>query len=273
MMKMIAIGDNVVDCYLDQEKYYPGGNCVNVAVNCKRNGAEQVSYIGIFATDDKAVHIKHALEQEGIDYGRSRVVEGISGQPQVNLTDEGDRVFVGGPRNTVQHIVKLKLVQEDYEYINSFDLCHTSCYSSFEEELPGLSKHIKVSFDFSDKYNPEYLEKVCPHISFGFFSGAHLNEEEVEALIKELEKYKLEVIGITRGAKPAIFINKGTRYSQEVVETDIVDTMGAGDSFIGGFLTAFANGNKMKTSLEHAAKSASITCGFYGGFGYPKKME
>lgn len=34
-MRIIGIGDNVVDCYLDQGLYYPGGNCVNVAVNAK----------------------------------------------------------------------------------------------------------------------------------------------------------------------------------------------------------------------------------------------
>ena len=37
-MNMIGVGDNVVDCYLDQSTYYPGGNAVNVAVNCRRNG-------------------------------------------------------------------------------------------------------------------------------------------------------------------------------------------------------------------------------------------
>jgi fructoselysine 6-kinase len=272
-MKIIAIGDNVVDCYLDQNQYYPGGNCVNVAVNCKRSGADEASYIGLFATDDKAAHLKYALEQEKIDYSRSRVVDGISGQPRVNLTEDGDRVFVGGPRNTVQHIVKLKLVQEDYEYISQFDVCHSSCYSSIEEELPGLSKHIKLSFDFSDKFTPEYLQKVCPHISLGFLSGSHLSEDELEALIQELGKYDLEVIGVTRGSKPALFIHNGTRYYQEVVETEIVDTMGAGDSFIAGFLTSYISNNEIKPSLEFAAQRASDTCTFYGAFGYPKNLE
>ena len=38
--KMIAVGDNVVDCYLEYHVYYPGGNAVNVAVNCRRDGIE-----------------------------------------------------------------------------------------------------------------------------------------------------------------------------------------------------------------------------------------
>ena len=41
-MKIICAGDNVVDCYVDQGVYYPGGNAVNVAVNCKRYGWEKV---------------------------------------------------------------------------------------------------------------------------------------------------------------------------------------------------------------------------------------
>jgi fructoselysine 6-kinase len=272
-LKIIAIGDNVVDCYLDQGKYYPGGNCVNVAVNCKRSGTEDVSYIGIFATDDKADHLKSVLELEGIPYHRSRVAEGISGQPRVNLTEDGDRVFVGGPKNTVQHILKLKLTPEDYEYIKEFDVAHTSCYSSMEEELSGLAQHVNVSYDFSDKYNAAQLEKVCPYIKHGFFSGAHLSDEEMENLVAELGKYDLETIGITRGSKPALFIHQGKKFSQEVFETEIVDTMGAGDSFIAGFLTAFYKQKDMKEALVFAAERASITCGFYGGFGYPKELE
>src|SRR5699024_1756844 len=147
---MITIGDNVVDCYLDKNEYFPGGNAVNVAVNSKKCGAEEVGYIGVFATDDKAEHIKHSLDIEGVNYHLSRIVEGVSGQPRVNLTEGGDRVFVSSPKNTVQHKVKLRLTEEDYEYIRQFDVCHTSCYSFLEEELSELSKHIKISFDFSE---------------------------------------------------------------------------------------------------------------------------
>ncbi|MDQ0253029.1 fructoselysine 6-kinase [Evansella vedderi] len=271
-MKIITIGDNVVDCYLDQGKYYPGGNCVNVAVNCKRSGAEEVGYIGVFATDDKADHLKNVLGEEKVDFHRSRTVEGISGQPKVNLSEDGDRIFVGGPTNTVRHQVKIRLIQDDIDYLKNFHVAHSSCYSFLEEELPVLSEHIKVSFDFSDRREPEYLGRVCPHISYGFFSGADLNEEELERLVSELEKYDLEVIGITRGARPALFIHKGVRYHQEALETEVVDTMGAGDSFIAGFLTAFVETKNIVHALEVAAHNASVTCGFYGGFGYPKAL-
>ena len=74
-MKIIGVGDNVVDCYLDQGVYYPGGNCVNVAVNAKREGAEEAAYLGVFATDDKAEHLKKCLVKENISFDHSREVK------------------------------------------------------------------------------------------------------------------------------------------------------------------------------------------------------
>lgn len=271
-MRIITIGDNVADCYLDQGKYYPGGNCVNVAVNAKRNGADKAAYIGVFGNDDKALHIKRALEMEGVSFDASRNMIGPSGQPKVNLTAEGDRVFVGGPKNTVQHLVKIRIVKDDIDVIKEYDVCHTSCYSFLEEELPLLSQHTRVSYDFSDQKDDALIARVCPHVSFAFFSGSELSDRELDEFIAKLEPYEVEVIGITRGAKPAVFLHKGRRYERTALETDVVDTMGAGDSFIAGFLTAYVSTGDMEKSLLQAAQSASRTCTFFGGFGYPENM-
>ena len=272
-MKLITIGDNVVDCYLDQNKYYPGGNCVNVAVNAKRNGAREVSYIGIFGNDEPADHIKDVLSQEGIDYRFSRDVSGITGQPQVTLTEDHDRVFVGGPKNTVQHRFKIQLVQEELDYIKTFDLSHVSCYSSMESELPKLSQVSKISYDFSNRKDLPYIESIAPYISYAFFSAAELSEEEIEHFIKDLSTFQFEIIGLTRGGRPAIFIKNGEIYEQKVKKINVVDTMGAGDSLIAGFLTSYMSGDDIEVAIAKGTSSAEKTCQEYGGFGYPKERQ
>ena len=50
-MKIIGVGDNMVDVYLHQGKMYPGGNSVNVPVLCHKAGADEAAYIGIFGDD------------------------------------------------------------------------------------------------------------------------------------------------------------------------------------------------------------------------------
>lgn len=271
-MKLIAVGDNVVDCYLDQNKYYPGGNCVNVAVNARKNGAEKVAYIGIFATDDKAQHIKYALQKEEIDFGLSRTAEGISGQPRVALTEDGDRVFISGAKNTVQRMLKIQLIEEDLDFITEFDICHVSCYSSMESELEKLAKVIDISYDFSNHLELDHIEKIAPFIKYAFFSAADLSEEELNWFIQRLKGFDFEVAALTRGSEPALFISNNTVFEQKLEEISVVDTMGAGDSLIGGFLVNYINGETMEDAIRKATKSAEVTCGFYGGFGYPKEF-
>ena len=108
-MKLIAIGDNVTDCYIDEKIYFPGGNALNVAVNCKKNGAERVNYIGIFGDDERAEYIKQCLTEEGVTFERSRKVYAPTAQPRVYLKD-GDRVFAPGIRDSCQHLFAIRIV-------------------------------------------------------------------------------------------------------------------------------------------------------------------
>ena len=55
-MKLLGLGDNVMDAYLFRGELYPGGNAANVAVLAKRAGAEKSGYIGVLATDAAGEH-------------------------------------------------------------------------------------------------------------------------------------------------------------------------------------------------------------------------
>jgi len=273
-MKIIGVGDNVVDCYLDQKTYYPGGNAVNVAVHCRRNGAHPVAYVGIFGNDREAEHIKWALDQESVSWDRSRKVYAASGHPGVSLDPDGDRVFVGGPKDTAQHIFRIRLTSQDLDYIAGFDVCHTSCFSGIEPELACLASRIDVSYDFSTHATPEAIRLVCPHVRFAFFSGSALTEAELDSIINSCHSCGTEVVGITLGSRGALFSRRQERFFQAVKPvSSVVDTMGAGDSFIAGFLTRFYDGADMVRALDYAAERAAITCGFFGGFGYPRPFE
>ena len=270
--KMIAVGDNVVDCYLDDLVYYPGGNAVNVAVNCKRNGIEDVAYMGVFGSDSKAEHLKWALAREGVHFERSRTMIAPTGSPGVRLV-YGDRVFVGGPRNTAQHIVRIRLTDEDLSYIGSFALCHTSCFSSIEPELSKMQKVCQVSFDFSERRDDAYLQQVCPYLTYAFFSGSDLTEKEVKELMQRCHVLGTPVVGVTRGSKGASFSENGAYYVQGIKPVEVIDTMGAGDSFIAGFLTRRIAGDAMAPALDYAASVAANSCRIHGSFGYPHPLD
>ena len=61
-MKVIGYGDNVVDRYLNKNKMFPGGNCINFAVYAKKIGIDS-AYLGTFGDDMEAEIIRNNSER------------------------------------------------------------------------------------------------------------------------------------------------------------------------------------------------------------------
>jgi len=269
-MKVIAVGDNIIDRYVDQLMNYPGGNALNVAVFSKRYEAKKSSYIGIIGNDEGGEHIEATLLDEEIDVSRLRKVIGESGKTKVIVNKEGDRVFDSWNYGGVQSLVKIKLSEEDINFIKEHQILHSSVYSYSENLLPLLYRHIFLSFDFSTKKDRSYLEKICPYLTFAFYSGSETSQKECLELINTSHKLGTSNVIITRGKKGALFSNGKNIYEQPSIETKVVDTLGAGDSFIAKFLIQFHLTNNPKLSLEKAVEAASDTCKYFGAFGYGK---
>lgn len=267
-MRIIGIGDNVVDYYLDRNELYPGGNALNVAVLAKRYGADESAYIGILGSDLAGDHILESLHAENIDVSQVRRGYGHTWESIISLNEEWDRIFIGSNRKTcVQSTLKLNFNEETLEFIQRYDVLHTSVYSSIEKDLPELSKKATLSFDFSTNTEVGYLKEVCPYVTYGFFSGSDLTHEECLQLIDKATKFGTDIVGVTRGSKGALFSHKGVLYEQPIVEANVIDTLGAGDSFISMFLVSYHQSHDLKQALRKAAGAAAATCSIYGAFG------
>ena len=54
-LKVIGIGDNVVDDYVHIRTMFPGGNALNISVYATMLGCES-AYLGVFGNDAAAEH-------------------------------------------------------------------------------------------------------------------------------------------------------------------------------------------------------------------------
>ncbi|OZU87199.1 hypothetical protein CIL03_18070 [Virgibacillus indicus] len=266
-MKVISIGNSVMDYYQDRKIMYPGGNALNVAVLSKRYGAKKSSYVGILGNDHEGSHIEKALEKEGVDTSRIRKVEGATGKVKIKLDEGGDREFVEWKKG-VQELVKMQFTSEDLKYILSHSHLHTSVYSYLDNEIPELSNDISISFDFSTYRKKEYLRSICPYIDFAFFSGSDLSLAACENLIEYVHKLKTKYVVVTRGEHAAILSDSYKIYKQPVTKGEVVDTLGAGDSFISMLLVQFYKTRDLKLAMKMATEAATKTCANNGTFGY-----
>jgi len=265
----VSIGDNVVDHFLDQGVYYPGGNALNVAVLARRFGLINSVYIGIIADDEEGKHIQSCLIAEGLSDEYVRYVQGESGKAKVNLV-AGDRVFAGSNKGGVRKRLALRMDEPDLALIKRLGSVHSSCFSYLELELPRIRSHAEdVSFDFSTGRDQGYLAAICPLVTTAFFSGADMDDDETQTFIRHAHLLGAPTVCVTQGERGAVFSDGASLHRQGIVNADVVDTMGAGDAFIAGFLTAKIQGADIDGSLLHGAKSAAAACEWPGAFGYP----
>ena len=272
ILKILSRGDNAADCYKDKNIFFPGGSAVNTIISCKRNGIEDCGYLGVFGNDFAAEHIEYVLKKEGIHIERCRKIYAKSAHPQIVLKEEGAFSFICSPRQTSQHLVKLKLIDEDIEYIKNFDIIHCGFFSNIEEALVNLKPFGKISFDFAFMTDFNYVESVCPFIDYAFFSASHLNEKEQLLLIEKCHALGVEIVGLTLGREGSLFSHEGKLYTQSIKPSKAIDTMGAGDGFIGCFLSTYPKTRDMEAALEKASEYAAKICENHGAFGYPKEI-
>lgn len=264
MPRVLGIGDNTVDIYVDQNIQFPGGNAVNVAVFCQRLGAD-ASYLGCIGNDLFGDLIQIALKKEQIDLEHVRFMHEPNPWSRIRHV-EGDRVFDGSLSTKADHY---KLNSSDFEYIADFDLIHSSIYSKLEGEIANIASVSKItSFDFSDEFDRFYLKAVAPSVDIAILSDPEGSQGSIKTLCKEVASLGPSTVIVTQGAKGATCYNAGNFYAQAIIETEIVDTLGAGDGFIAGFLMSRLNNDSIPDAMKKAAQYAGTVCGFKGAFGH-----
>ncbi len=267
MMKIITIGNSVIDYYPDLNQMYPGGSALNVAVFSKRFGAEKSSFIGIIGTDTASEHIEQVLTLEAVDAARLRKVVGPTSRVTIKLDERGDRI-IGSWDKGVLSSVSLQLNKEDLEFIQSHDILHLGLNSFLDEELGALSKMLSISYDFSTTRNKDQLQSVCPHLEFAFFSGSDLSVDECKDFAGYVHSLGTKFVIITRGEHGAVLSDSERQYEQSINKAEVKDTLGAGDSFVAMMLTNMLKTTDFSVLLKDSTTIATEVCGSLGAFGH-----
>ncbi|MCX2699040.1 MULTISPECIES: PfkB family carbohydrate kinase [Brucella/Ochrobactrum group] len=266
-VKILAFGDNVVDCYRDRNLMFPGGNCVNHAVFARRTGAE-TAYVGAVCDDDAGRLIRRALIEEGVDVSSLRVVSGQTAYCVIE-TQDGDRVFVGA--NLGVSIIAPS--RADIARLSDFDAIHTGRSSHVDAWLPHFAEITKVSYDLATVQDPARIAQIAPHCFLMACSAGGGSREEALALAMSVRTAGARWSLVTRGIEGAILAGDTGVFEVPAKPVDALDTLGAGDTYIANVLVGLLSDLKPETILRQAAEAAAHTCQMHGAFGHQSSMS
>ncbi len=261
MISVLGLGDNTVDTYVDAGQQFPGGNAVNVAVFAGRLGA-RAGYLGCVGDDAAGRLLLAALAGEGVDTSHCRIRPGANARALIGH-DGSERRFISASPGVRGDY---RLDDRDRAWIAGWDHVHTSINSDIDGLLPAGAR--SLSYDFSDKWTDARLDAVVPLLDVAVLSCAGRGREAADAALRRCAGLGARVAIATLGPEGALALADGRLHNQAPFPTQVVDTLGAGDGFIAGFLVAWLAGRDVPVALAEGAGFAADVCSWQGAFGH-----
>jgi fructoselysine 6-kinase len=262
MVKIVAMGDNVVDCYLSRDTMFPGGNCLNVSVFIRKFGGES-AYLGAVGRDSAGRAIVEALSQEAVDISHLRQIDGSTAYCIIGHRN-ADRVFVTFDLG----ISMFEPSKEDFEFISGFDAVQIGQSSGLDGHLAQVARLRPLSYDFSNKYDDEKIERIAPLCYLASVSAGDETRDHALDLMRRVLARGAKWCLVTRGSKGALLGSETGIFDVPAAKADLVDTLGAGDTFIARTLFGLVKGEAPPELLSAAAREAARTCSYYGAVGH-----
>ncbi|WP_292679950.1 PfkB family carbohydrate kinase [Microbacterium sp. SCN 69-37] len=254
--RVAVVGDNTVDRYLGGPEYV-GGNALNVAVQLRLQGVT-ATYFGAVGADADGREIAGALRRHGVGTTGLVTADGPTAVTEIRVTPAGDRVFV---REDFGVTADYRPSDAELALIAGHDWAHIGMLPRAAEavtRLRALAPGIRISQDCA-------VSSGYAGLDVAFCSTG----EDVAAARRAADgalSAGAALAVVTRGAAGA-FASDGRRsWRCAALPVDVVDTTGAGDSFIAGFIAARLARTPVRGALEAGARVAARTCGHLGGF-------
>lgn len=261
-MRFATVGDVCVDSYEKLGQYFIGGNPVNVAVYLKRLG-EDASYTGIVGDDAFGNIVIEKLKEKGVDISHLKQGHGQTAVTKVDVVG-GDRVFTDYTEGVLQNF---ELSKEDIDFICNHDMMITGIWGKVEKNLPEIKEMgIPIVFDFSDQLEHPIVQEAIGYVDYAFFSYDGGDTEELRSFMKSMKEKGPKLIITTMGDKGSICYDGEQFYKHGIIECPVVDTMGAGDSYIAGFVCGISKGKDILTCMKMGAENSSVTLGYQGAW-------
>ncbi len=280
MSKVLVVGSINMDLTIETErmlklgetisgknfKTLAGGKGANQAVAASRLGGD-VKFLGAVGEDSYGKELLENLENENIKFEGS-ILEGTTTGIAVITVCGGDNCIIldgGANMKITPDTVRAKRCLFEWADFVVFQLeiplDTVLCGAKLARECGA-----KVVLNPAPAQNlPDEIYKntdiIIPNETEAeLITGIAIKDnKDCEKAVLELRSRGVEQVIITLGSKGCVYNKERQIIFKDPIETTVVDTTAAGDSFIGSICVALGNGKTIDEAVDYATKVSSIT--------------
>lgn len=237
-----------------------GGKGANQSVALARAGVD-VQHIGrLGESDDWAAQ---QLQAAGVDISTIQTMPGPSGHAIIQVDEAGENSIIlhGGANQSFQEGDLVALLDQANQ--GDWLLMQNECNCLAEAFEIAMQSNLKIAF------NPAPMTGMVTELPLQQCDVLIVNETEAMALAQTADinaalsvlaaQYSQTRLVLTLGAQGAVMHFKSEQLRQAAVNVTVVDTTGAGDTFVGYFLAALISGLDEPVALHRACAAAALS--------------
>ena len=194
------------------------------------------------------------LREMGLDLTRFHVAHGPTAITYMDMNGT-DRVHGDYVEGVLENMV---FDAEDIAFAARHDLVHTALWGKAENVLSAIRSEnpaIRISFDYCDRLDHPIIEQTRPFVDYGFFSW---HEGDGPAVRDFLWHQVAEGFGtaVATFGEAGSLCYDGREFTACGISPapHVVNTVGAGDSYIAGFLYGILQGWPVIRCMEKGAE-------------------
>ena len=246
---------------------YPGGKGINVSRVLNRLGIESkaLGFIGGFTGE----FIEEYLEDEGIDTDfivineDTRINVKIKSKEETEINGEGPRINLEKLNQLFDKVAKL--TSEDLLVLsgNAQNSLPRDIYCKIQERC--MNNNIKVIVDTTGQAltstlkNKPFLIKPNRHELSEIFGVQVNNKEDIVHYGRKLTALGAENVIISIGGDGAILVCETGVYHAEAPKGNVINSVGAGDSLIGGVIAEYSRSKDLLEAFKWGVSAGSAT--------------
>lgn len=258
---------------IDQISMTIGGDAINEATIINRLG-HKTALVAMVGNDGAGAHVLNHCDAEGIDRTFIKVKDGVNTSINIGLVQPGgERTFITNRNGSLW-----KTEAEDFD-LDVLAGSKLLSYASFfnnplvtGEKLVPIFKKAKeqgliICADMIIPRLGETLEDIREALSYVDYFFPNRDEAVGLAGVEDLDEIAdaflacgVGTVIVKTGSKGCFVKNSEQRFSVDTIHgADVIDTIGAGDNFASGFITALLDGKSLEQCAQFANTTANLS--------------
>ena len=248
-------------------EFYLGGKGANQAVAAARLGAE-VAFVGTVGNDEFGEKLIKMISSESIDTSLINSKAGQTGTALINVLESSNNEVISYPganKFTKDTFINESFLSEAKIIISQMEVNEEETFNLFKRAkknncttILNLAPYKKTStqiLTFTDIL-------IVNETEFSELSGIELsliNEDVNIDPINSLKLLKSIDLIVTLGKRGILIFSNGNKTFIAGEKVNAIDTVGAGDCFVGALGYGILNGKDLLTASKLANKAASVS--------------